>query len=114
MIRQFGLRAASAFGLFALAIFLVGLYPFFGLTAGAGVTRIAPAVSVDRTLKGDLLPLSTSPIYDVPDWKNDFGAFASLQQRSAEPRVLTPLGCDPAFSPIYTPVAANIFGRCMT
>lgn len=114
MARQLGLRAASALGLVALAVLLVALYPFLGATAGAGLTRTTPAASVDRALKGDLLPLSTSPLYDVPDWKNEFGVFARVQQRSAQQRTHTPLGCDPAFSPIYTPVAANVFGRCMT
>ncbi|MGO9045617.1 MAG: hypothetical protein ACLQFW_01835 [Xanthobacteraceae bacterium] len=54
-------------------------------------------LSVDRAFKGDRLPLAADKIR----------APASSAQREK-----IPLGCDPAFSAISSPLLANIFRRC--
>ena len=97
MATQLLFRAASAAGLLALALFFVGADPF--LSAGADLGN---AVTVNRTLKADKLPVSI-----VPDWNNAFGGSTS------EPRAQTPFACDAAFSMISSPAASNYFGRCM-
>src|ERR1700723_3654453 len=97
MARQLLFRMASAAGLLALGMFFVVTDPF--LSAGADLGN---AVTVDRTLKGDRLPVSI-----VPDWNNAFGASTS------QPRAQTPFACAGAFSVISPPAASNYFGRCM-
>jgi hypothetical protein len=93
------LRMASAAGLMALALFFVGVDPF--LSAGAGFPSRTPAVSVDRSLKGDRLDVA-------PDWQS-----ASGPKQGTEPRAQMPFACDPAFSPIFSSVSANVYRRCM-
>lgn len=107
MAKQLSLRMASAVGLLALALFLLGIDPF--LSGDAGRTGAAPAVSVDRSLKGDRLPLSHPAIFDLPDWQAEFDF-----QPSTQPRARIPFGCDPVFSPIQAPAAANVYRRCLT
>ena len=97
MARQLLFRMASAAGLLVLALFFVVTDPF--LSAGADLRN---AVTVDRSLKGDRLPVSI-----VPDWNNAFGANTPV------PRAQTPFACDAAFSVISSPAASNYFGRCM-
>ena len=109
MVRQLYLRIVSALGLVALAGLFVGIDPF--LSAGASLSSQTPAVSVNRTLKGDRLPISNSAILDVPDAR--FGEQPSIQTRAQ-----TPFACDPAFSLIRSPnsapvSAANVYRRCM-
>jgi hypothetical protein len=78
-----------------------------GLVAGAcpaavstpGVARIAQdTVSVDRTSKGDRLPLKRT------------SAVSLAVAVKAHP----PVGCDPAFSRVADPARAHIFGRCIS
>jgi hypothetical protein len=107
MAKQLSLRMASAIGLLALALFFLGIDPF--LSVDAGLTGAAPAVSVDRSLKGDRLPLSHPAISYMPDWQAEF----DIRPRT-QPRAQIPLGCDPVFSPIQAPAAANVYGRCLT
>jgi hypothetical protein len=103
MIRQLILRMAGAAGLLALALVFVGMDPF--LSAGAVLTK-TPAVSVNRTLKGDRLPLTSPAIVTLPNWQAEFGNL-----RNAQPQ--KPFACDPAFSPIFASKAANFYGRCL-
>jgi hypothetical protein len=105
MVRQLYLRIVSALGLIALAALFVGIDPF--LSAGASLSSQTPAVSVNRTLKGDRLPISNSAILDVPDARS-----------GEQTRAQTPFACDPAFSLIRSPnsapvSAANVYRRCM-
>jgi hypothetical protein len=93
------LRMASAAGLIALALFFVGVDPF--LSTGAGFPARTPAVSVDRSLKGDRLDIA-------PDWQSAFGS-----QPGTQPRAQMPFACDPAFSPIFSSASANVYRRCM-
>jgi hypothetical protein len=110
MARQLYVRIVSALGLAALAALFVSIDPF--LSAGASLSNQTPAVSVNRTLKGDRLPISNSAIVDVPDGKTEFG-----QRPSIETRAQTPFACDPAFSlirsPNSPPPTANVYRRCM-
>jgi hypothetical protein len=111
MAKQLYLRTVSALGFVALAALFVGIDPFLGV--GASLSGQTPAVSVNRTLKGDRLPLSNSSILDVPDRNTEFG-----QRPSTETRAQTPFACDPAFSLIRSPnsasaSAANVYRRCM-
>ena len=107
MVRQLYVRIVSALGLVALAALFVGIDPF--LSAGASQT---PAVSVNRTLKGDRLPTANSAILDVPDGQTRFA-----RQPSTETRVQTPFACDPAVSlirsPNSPPPSGNVYRRCM-
>jgi hypothetical protein len=96
MAKQLLLRTASAAGLFILAVFFVGVDPF--LSAGA---VLSSTFTVDRTFKGDRLPISVAP-----DWQNDFAT-------SAQPRAQVTFACDAAFSVISSPSATNFYGRCM-
>jgi hypothetical protein len=110
MAKQLYLRMASAAGLVGLAVLMVGLAPFLGdPSAGAGFTGTTSPFSVNRSLKGDRLPVSNSIILNAPDWRGAAGSRSSVGSRGP-----MPVGCDPAFSPITSPVAANVYGRCIT
>jgi hypothetical protein len=110
MARQLYLRIVSALGLVALAALFVGIDPF--LSAGASLSSQTPAVSVNRSLKGDRLPTANSAILDVPGGQARFA-----RQPSTEMRAQTPFACDPAFSLIRSPhspaPSANVYRRCM-
>src|ERR1700686_1155941 len=110
MARQLYLRIVSAFSLVALAALFVGIDPFLGV--GASLSSQRPAVSVNRTLKGDRLPIANSAILDGPARQARFA-----RQPSAEGRAQPPLACDPAFSlirsPNSAPPSANVYRRCM-
>src|SRR5580704_17715549 len=109
MARQLYLRIVSAFGLVALAALFVGIDPF--LSVGASLSSQTPAVSVNRTLKGDRLPVANSAILDVP--ADGQARFAG--QPSAEKRAQTPFACDPAVSlirsPNSPPPSGNVYRR---
>jgi hypothetical protein len=100
----------SALGLVALAALFVGIDPF--LSAGASLSSQTPTVSVNRTLKGDRLPVANSAILDVPDGRAQLAG-----QPSPDKRAQTPFACDPAFSlirsPNSAPAGANVYRRCM-
>jgi hypothetical protein len=99
-------RIAGALGITALALFFVGLIPFFAdPTAGAGIAARAPSFSVNRQFKGDRLPLSSVPTVARPG--------LSTQEQSSKPQKI-PVGCEGSFSPISSPRLAHIVGRCMT
>lgn len=99
-------RIAGALGITALALFFVGLIPFFAdPTVGAGIAAKAPSFSVNRQFKGDLLPLSSAP--------NGARRGLSTQEQSSKPQKI-PVGCEGAFSPISSPRLAHVVGRCMT
>jgi hypothetical protein len=111
MARQLYLRIVSAFGLVTLAALFVGIDPFLGV--GATLSSQTPAVSVNRTLKGDRLPVANSAILDLPDGPARFAQQPGTQQTRAQ----TPFACDPAFSlirsPNSAPVSGNVYRRCM-
>lgn len=106
-------RFVGAFGIVALAVLLVSLDPLLGAapSAGTGASERTPAVSVNRFRKGDRLPIvhpgaltgrTNQGVWHgrpIPD---------GLQTREK-----TPIGCDPAFSPVSSPARAVIYGRCI-
>jgi hypothetical protein len=108
--RQLYLRMASATALVALAFVILGLDPFLrgDPSSGAGLSSGNPAMSVDRTLKGDRQPVSNSTLLYTPDWQSEFGALSNAQSHAQ-----MPIGCDPAFSPISSPAQSTVYGRCM-
>jgi hypothetical protein len=100
------IRIAGALGITALALFFVGLIPFFAdPTVGAGIAAKAPSFSVNRQFKSDRLPVSSAP--------NVARRGLSTQEQSSKPQKI-PVGCEGAFSPISSPRLAHIVGRCMT
>jgi hypothetical protein len=97
------IRMAGALGVTALAVFFVGLIPFFAdPTVGAGITAKAPSFSVNRQFKGDRLPTPSVARRGL-----------STQEQSSKPQKI-PVGCEGSFSPISSPRLAHIVGRCMT
>jgi len=84
--------AAIVSALFVASFILFPSFPNAGLLAAS-----AP-LSVDRAFKGDRLPLAADKI--------------RAPASSAQAREKIPLGCDPAFSAISSPLLANIFRRC--
>jgi hypothetical protein len=101
-------RFAGALGVTALALFFVSLLPFLSVdpTAGAGLAR-TPAVVVDRSFKGDRLPMPSEINSAVSRGEPD------AQQNSRIPEDV-PVGCDTAFSPVASPRLAYYYGRCAT
>jgi hypothetical protein len=66
----------------------------------SGLFSLISPVSVDRSLKGDRLPLTAH------------ADKAGVTLSTAQSRAAIPVGCDRAFSPISSPRLANVFGRC--
>lgn len=109
MVRVFFVRFAGALGATALAVFFVGLIPFLGAepSVGAGFSARTPAVVVDRTYKGDRLPMPSEIN------KAESRGEPDAQQSSRMPQEV-PVGCDTAFSPVASPRLAYYYGRCAT
>jgi hypothetical protein len=84
------------------AALLAASFISFPSFSGGGLFTVNPP-TVDRTFKGDRLPLT------APAGSPLIGAPASPQQQSRE-KIL--VGCDGAFSPITSPRLANVFRRC--
>jgi hypothetical protein len=101
----------SAVGLVSLSLFAAALITFPAWpTIGAGLTGAAtPAVSVNRTLKGDRLPVNISPAL-APSLSVPLSSTPAAPTRA---RARIPLGCEAAFSPISAPRLAHVFRRCM-
>ena len=112
-------RMASAAGLLTLALFLLGLDPFlaFAPAARAVINGTPPEFTVNRSLKGDRLPIFSDETFKAPDWQSRFNdEFKALppSQPASGPRAQIPIGCDPAFSPISSPLLAGVYRRCVT
>jgi hypothetical protein len=106
-------RLVGAFGIVALAFLLVGLDPLLGAapTSGSGAAGRTPAMSVNHFRKGDRLPLvhpgSLNSRTDQGVWrKPPMPDGLQTQER-------TPVGCDPAFSPVSSPARFVVYGRCI-
>jgi hypothetical protein len=119
MAKHVFVRMASAAGVLTLALFLLGLDPFlaFAPSAGAVFNGKPSSLSVNRNLKGDLLPIPGIAALKTPDWRGQFNdEFNSLPapQPAMATRAQIPVGCEPAFSPISSPRLAGVYRRCMT
>jgi hypothetical protein len=86
--------AAVVAALFAASFISFPSFP------SAGLFTINPP-PVDRTFKGDRLPLAASA--------HKIGTPASPAQQT---RAKVPVGCDGAFSAISSPLLATVFRRC--
>ena len=102
----FALRLSSGAVRNIAIIGVVGCLAVTGLAAavsgaGAALSSQADIVSVDRTHKGNRLPLAPKHTSTV-----------------SSPVVTTlsrpPIGCEPAFSRAADPKRAHIFGRCIS
>jgi hypothetical protein len=85
-----------------LVCFIAGAFAAATSNADAARSERANAQSVDRTHKGDRLPLTakvTSAATSSP---------LVTDMRRA------PIGCDPAFSRNADPARGHIFGRCLS
>ena len=102
-------RIVGAFAIVALAVFLVGLDPLLGAVPSfePGATERTPPVSVNHFRKGDRLPLHPG----ISDSLKGPGAWRGLPN-GLQTQERTPLGCDPAFSPVSSPAPTVVYGRC--
>jgi hypothetical protein len=101
-------RLASAVGVCSLVVFTAALLVFPSLpTTGAGLSTAQSRVSVDRTHKGDRLPLA-KPVNGAEEL-----AAPPLSPARTLPQSKVPTGCDPAFSPISAPQLGHVYRRCV-
>lgn len=101
-------RLASIVGVFSLALFTTALMVFPSLpTTGAGLSAAQGRVAVDRTHKGDRLPMTK------PASRPDELAAPPLSPARTRSQGRIPTGCDPAFSPISSPQLGHVFRRCV-
>jgi hypothetical protein len=119
------IRVAGALVITAFALVFVELIPFLadptvgfaakGPSFGPSVSSsFGPGFSINRELKGDRLPVSTSaPAASRNESPNNVQNGLGAQEQSQKPRKI-PIGCEGAFSPISSPRLAHIVGRCMT
>jgi hypothetical protein len=107
MSRQLYVRIVSASGFAALAALFVVVDPF--LSVGASLSNQMPAVSVNRSLKGDRLSINPT-VVDVPDGR-------AATRQDANQRTQIPFACDAAVSVIRSakaaPPSADVYRRCM-
>jgi hypothetical protein len=104
------IRIAGALGVTALALFFVGLVPFFADPTVGGSAAKAPAFSVNRELKGNRLPgAGVATTASRGGLRNELGA-----REQPPKRTRIPIGCEGSFSPISSPRLAHVLGRCMT
>jgi hypothetical protein len=106
-------RLVGAFGIVALAFLLVSLDPLLGAapSSGPGASARTPAVTVNRFRKGDRLPLANPASLNGPI--NQGVRRGQPMPNGLQTQEKTPLGCDPAFSPVSSPARTVIYGRCM-
>ncbi len=105
-------RFLAAFGIVALAFLLVSLDPLLGAapSSGPGATARTPAMSVNRFRKGDRLPLVHPGSLNSPTRSGGWRKLPLPDGLQTQER--TPLGCDPAFSPMSSPARVVVYGRC--
>ena len=85
-----------------------------GSIAGSWASQTPQAIlnisaSVDRSLKGDKLPVTGSVI--AQQGPRDVSRERPVDQNSKRE---APVGCDPLFSPVSAPALSHLFRRCMT
>jgi hypothetical protein len=101
-------RLAGAVGVCSLVLFTAALLVFPSLpTTGASLSTPQYRVSVDRTHKGDRLPLA-KPVNGPEEL-----AAPPLAPARTLPQSKIPTGCDPAFSPISSPQLGHVYRRCV-
>ncbi len=102
------------------AAVVMGFISFPTLPSASLFSLVSP-VSVDRTFKGDRLPLTARldkpqvPTQQLPTQQlptQTAPTQSMVPTQAVQARVPIPVGCDRAFSPISAPRLSNIFGRC--
>jgi hypothetical protein len=106
MVGKLFFHAASVAAALVASAFIVDYDPSATAQGTAAQGTAAAPFSVNRTLKGDLLPLDVASRYNP--------GTADSERREAPARKKAPDGCDPSFSPIAAPRLADVFGRCAT
>jgi hypothetical protein len=87
-----------------LVVLAMDLIAPAGLAGARSASEHGVAIqSVDRTFKGDRLPMSTTVVKQL--------APAKLPGPNTRPTVI--VGCDPVFSPLAASARANFSGRCI-
>jgi hypothetical protein len=104
MTKLWYLPVSSGLAAFAFAFSFLSVQTFLSAAPmPSGISATAPLFTVNHFRKGDRLPLyrpeAASPDQRMP---------SRLQTQKK-----VPLGCDPSFSPVTTPAAAMVYGRCM-
>lgn len=103
MAKLWYLPCSSGLAAFALAFSFLSVQTFLSAAPiQSGIRATKPLFEVNHFRKGDRLPLyrpDAPPEQRVPD---------GLQTQQK-----VPLGCDRAFSPVSSPAAANVYGRCI-
>lgn len=109
------LRVTSVIGLLSLALLFVSFYSLLGTASIAGIGRANSLnVTVDRSLKGD-----RQPVLDTDALSNTSDSFAArfapveVGAPSHARHAQAPIGCDPAFSPIFSRALGNVYRRCV-
>jgi hypothetical protein len=103
-------RIAGVVGVLSLALVAAGLVsvPSFPMPA-VPLALTEPATFVNRAHKGDRLPVPRLAVREF-----EFAPQSPPQPRSPAPvQSQIPPGCDAAFSPISSPLLANVFRRCI-
>lgn len=104
-MRRYSRYLVGCGAIFAIATFLVGLEVSATSTASASFSRSAPMV--DRTLKGDRLPLASSKNRNAVNGPTD-----APPAPAPKPKLLD--GCEPMVSAIGQSPLAQIAGRCVS
>jgi hypothetical protein len=103
MARLLYLPLSSGLATFALAFSFLSVQTFLNAAPiQSGINATTPVFTVNHFRKGDRLP-----VYQ-PD-------AAPLEQRAPtglQSQKKVPFGCDPSFSPVASPAAAGVYGRC--
>jgi len=113
-------RGAGVAGILSLALATAALVSTPSFPTTAGLFSTAPAMSVNRALKGDRLPVlapNLTPTLAPPVGQREPETPAPASPQSPArllPPAPIPPGCDPAFSSISAPLLAHVFKRCIT
>jgi hypothetical protein len=104
MFGNLSVRFAGTMGIVSLALATAALVTFPAFpTTGANLRTVEPVVTVNRTLKGDRIPVLQPSVLRV-----------LRTPTTLQPQAQIPAGCDRAFSPISSPRLAHVFRRCIT
>ena len=97
-----GIRFKHVVAALLTSCFIAGIIT--ALTSPVTASNAVPAVSVNRILKGDRLPVA-------PVTKAKQHDSAPAEKAVRKPAMV---GCEPAFSPFAEPTRAHIISHCLT
>jgi hypothetical protein len=98
----------------AVAAALAGA-SFMSLPSLSGVSLFGPdsPMSVNRSLKGDRLPVVARHALPADLGSHLGSPLGSPQPLHAQTHDKPPVGCEGVFSPVASPLLANVFKRCL-